>query len=301
MDIFLNRTHQFSNVTVFCCPAWSPDGQEIVFIRSQWLGASLLKRLYLMNADGSHLRPLTLASAPDTLFADWSPDGNHVVYGTLLWQQDIELALMNVRTGMTWQLTQNTQDDDSPQWSPDGHFIVFRSRSNTGTWDIYRMNPYGEDVRQLTDARGDSASPTISPDGRRIAFVSNRSGNQDLFVMNADGSDLRQLTRSHALEMNPFWSPDSTQILFQSKHQGAVSSSIYRIDVDSRHVRQLMSNTAATFHSATFWSPDGTQILFLSQNETGDTDLVVMEADGSNARRLTSNVERDAYPAWQPG
>lgn len=72
------------------------------------------------------------------------------------------------------------------------------------------------------------------------------------------------------------------------------------MDADGDNLRQIMSSTAATVHSATFWSPDGTHILFLSENETGDTDIFVMDIDGSHVRRLTNSAERDAYPAWQP-
>lgn len=301
MDIALNRTRKLSDHNIFCCPVWSQDGDKIIFIESYNQGPSLKKRLYVMNADGSDARPLTATSAPDILAADWSPDGNHIVYVTMRLQQDTEIAVLDTQTGITHQITHNNQDDDSPQWSPDGRFIIFKSRSNTGNWDIFRMNASGEEVQQLTNSPDNDLYPRISPNSRRIAFVSDRSGNQDLFVMNADGSALQQLTWTPTLEKNPFWSPDGTRILFQSQRRGATSSSIYRIDADGRNMHQIMSSTASSFLPATLWSPDGTHILFLSKTEAGDTDMFVMDADGNHVRRLTSSVERDTYPAWQPG
>ena len=47
------------------------------------------------------------------------------------------------------------------------------------------------------------------------------------------------------------------------------------------------------------WSPDGGQIAFTSQ-ATGDGDLYVINADGSNVRRLTKRKERDGNPNWSP-
>ena len=41
------------------------------------------------------------------------------------------------------------------------------------------------------------------------------------------------------------------------------------------------------------WSPDGSSIAF-----TRDGDIYVMDADGSNVRRLTTDAEQDYQPAW---
>ncbi|MCA9904973.1 MAG: PD40 domain-containing protein [Anaerolineae bacterium] len=300
LDIFQNRTYQLNDNNVFCCPVWSPDGQKVIFILSYQQGSNLRKRLYLMNANGSHARPLTAASAPDPLFADWSPDGEHIVYVTMPLGQDTEIAVMDWQTGVTQQLTSNAQDDDSPQWSPDGRFIVYRSRSESGTWDIYRMNPHGEDVQPLTDSQGNDLYPRISPDSRRIAFVSDRTANRDLFVMSADGTDLRQLTSTPALEMIPLWSPDGSQILFQSQRQGAVYGGINVIDADGRNLLQLIDSTVPTHPADTFWSPDGSHIVFVSESETGSPNIFVMDADGSHVRQITNNLHPVTYPAWQP-
>jgi Tol biopolymer transport system component len=45
------------------------------------------------------------------------------------------------------------------------------------------------------------------------------------------------------------------------------------------------------------WSPDGTQIAFQS-NRDGNNQIYVMNADGTNLTRLTSDSAADAQPAW---
>jgi Tol biopolymer transport system component/plastocyanin len=50
------------------------------------------------------------------------------------------------------------------------------------------------------------------------------------------------------------------------------------------------------------WSADGSQIAFASDRfgEPFDHDIVVVNADGSNVRRLTSGPDHDSAPAWSP-
>jgi TolB protein len=47
------------------------------------------------------------------------------------------------------------------------------------------------------------------------------------------------------------------------------------------------------------WSPDGRRIAFVSTRDR-DPEIYVMDADGSNARRLTAVPGRDAHPYWSP-
>jgi Tol biopolymer transport system component len=47
------------------------------------------------------------------------------------------------------------------------------------------------------------------------------------------------------------------------------------------------------------WSPDGGTIAFTS-NRTGDPEIYVVGADGTNVTRLTATPGRDAHPAFSP-
>ena len=57
-----------------------------------------------------------------------------------------------------------------------------------------------------------------------------------------------------------------------------------------------LTTHAADDHSPT-WSPDGSRIIFVS-DRTGNPELQVMDADGSNVACLTNNLATDGSPDW---
>ncbi len=95
---------------------WALDGESILFISDSDDGLLNTRvQLFLMDTDGGNMRPLD-----DALFAGgavYSADGSQMVYisnesGT--WS----LYLMDVATGDTVQLTDDTGDDLFPVWEP---------------------------------------------------------------------------------------------------------------------------------------------------------------------------------------
>jgi Tol biopolymer transport system component len=62
-------------------------------------------------------------------------------------------------------------------------------------------------------------------------------------------------------------------------------------------VTRLTPTEAASYDPA--WSPDGRLIAFVSERD-GNAELYVMNADGTNPRRLTDHTAVDRDPAWSP-
>ena len=52
-------------------------------------------------------------------------------------------------------------------------------------------------------------------------------------------------------------------------------------------------------HSAPAWSPDGRKIAFTSERD-GNSEVYVMNANGSGQRNLTRDPAYDADPTWSP-
>ena len=64
------------------------------------------------------------------------------------------------------------------------------------------------------------------------------------------------------------------------------------------------SDTRLTFDAApeedAAWSPDGTKIAFTSRRDGGNSEIYIMNADGSNQRRFTIDGGVDQQPTWSP-
>ena len=105
--------------------------------------------------------------------------------------------------------------------------------------------------------------PAQSPDGTRIAFTSRRDLNSEVYVMDADGGAPQNLTFHAAWDEGPAWSPDGERIAFMSDRNG-----------DVEEYGGLRFNT----------------------------DIFVMNADGSGVEQVTSDpLSRSADgPAWSP-
>ncbi len=48
------------------------------------------------------------------------------------------------------------------------------------------------------------------------------------------------------------------------------------------------------------WSPDGTRLAFTCVVDSGNSDICVINANGTGFTRLTSDPGQDALPAWKP-
>lgn len=143
-------------------PAWSPDGEWIVFMSDR--DARPEFDVFRMKADGSSVERLT--SGATHWFPQYSPDGTRVAMH--VWR---DLHVMDVGTRALARLTTDPANGMYPTWSPDGTRIAFMSW-RTGPTEIYTMNADGTDQRLLVRMRtGSALDPRWSPKGDRIVFV----------------------------------------------------------------------------------------------------------------------------------
>jgi len=118
-------------------PRFSPDGDQIAF--------ASLDNIYVMNADGSHLRPLITGPIyPGALdYFAFSPEGRRIAYSNRVKGND-EIYEVNTDGTNQINLTSNASANDyHPTFSPDGKKMAFESTSydNSGKLvsEIYLM------------------------------------------------------------------------------------------------------------------------------------------------------------------
>ena len=92
------------------------------------------------------------------------------------------------------------------------------------------------------------------------------------------------------------WTIDHSKIVFESTRDGEYQ--IYSMNSDGTDVTDLSRSGANDKDPA--WSRDGSKIVFQSDRDPGgDTNIYVMNADGSNQTRLTTG-RFNGNPAWSP-
>lgn len=136
------------------------------------------------------------------------------------------------------------------------------------------------------------------PTEGRIAFMGPVGNNQGTlsFIANADGSGIVPVTESLGDMYYPSLAPDGQRVAVVAS--GERSSDIFVIDVATGEATNLTDLAGEDNYPV--YSPDGSQIAFVSDREGGDVDLWVMNADGTEPRRIARTPGRDEMGSWHP-
>jgi Tol biopolymer transport system component len=287
--------------------AQSVSSQERILFVSEWEGK---EEIYVMDSDGSDAQRLTATKTGTGSWQPvWSPDGKTTAFGSDR-DGNNEIYVMNADGSNIRRLTHTPDGEEMPNWSPDGKQIVFVLKPTTsGSEGLYVVNADGSNVHRLANYEYVYVNrPVWSPDGGKIAFSAgvqfpDGEWESNIYVIDADGSNVQRLTQHAGSNIQADWSPDGKQLVFDSTRNG--SWEIFVMDADGSNVQRLTHNDKVDARPV--WSPDGQRIVFHS-NRDGSLDqpgayseyeIYVMDADGGNVERITSNDHYDGHPDWK--
>ena len=263
--------------------------------------------IWTMNADGTGQTALTTA-VPGVLAWEpaWSPDGSRIAFVS----GDGDIFAINPDGSNVVNLS-NSGAEYEPNWAPDGTRLVFSSARDDNTTslngEIWVMNADGSGQTRISNDTFEDSDGAWSPDGTRIAYARfDRHGietfNSQIWVMNPDGSGQHAITDLSSSNRGPAWSPDGTRIAFASFRNG--SREVWVMNADGSNQVKLTTSPAGGFSTDPAWSPDGRLIAFArsagSFTQGYESDIWVMNADGSNLVQLTTDPATDSQPSWEP-
>ena len=177
--------------------------------------------------------------------------------------------------------------------SPNGNEVVFSHTQEN--YILKRMNPDGTNVVTLAPDLPRSYVGQYTPDGQTLVYVEEApdlTGNGDLYSVDRNGSNLKRLTNgnnyvgTYGTEM-PSISPDGQKIAYVSKATGIAQ--VWMMNIDGTDQHQLTNLGGC---NRVLWSPDGGTLAFASRDDTGHSQLFLMDPDGGSVRQLTFFADR---------
>ncbi len=271
MDVATKKAHPITNMKDGACqPTWAPDGLKLAFISpcagrlDTYQGANI----YTIDVD-----------------AEGNPDKTSVK-----------------------QITSNLEGDFDPAWSPDGSRIAYTSLRN-GVAAIYMINLDEKDSqpRVLFQSQYSAKQPAWNPNGgMQLAFVW-QYVNSQIWVI-TDSGQYEQIISLKGPVNNlwPAWSRDGSIIFYSQSSSGSPPILVYR-KYEDRSSASPVENRIPTNPKTDVGpearvnpSPDGFWLAYESWPDGKNYDIYMMNSNGSNQERLTTDPGVDFSPVWRP-
>ena len=189
--------------------------------------------------------------------------------------------------------------------SDDGLSAVYIPSARLAPGTVYRVAVTG-DVRDRDGSpieappettfrtRGVPTEPTPLPGALSSNAIAFRNFFGGIMLIAPDGSVSASIFGTTATDGEPAWSPDGTRIVLTRQVKGS-EPELFVLATGADQPAVALSQAG----DEPAWSPDGRRIAFTSRR-SGNSEIYVMNANGSGLRQLTDAAADDLSPAWSP-
>ena len=306
-------------------PRFSPDGKKILFVSDK----SGAENLWYIDMEKKDTIQLTRDINQNYPSADWTPDGNYIVYSK--GRRVNKLYMIHKDGGGGTQLIDEpaTLKTIDPAVGHDGRYIYYSQR--TGSWNYnaqlpqYEIGVYDRNTARsstITSRYGSAFTPTLSSDGKYMVYGTRyedktglvirdlSNGNERWLAYPVQRDDQESIAVSGVLPAMAF-TPDNNYLLasFGGKinkidvRDGSHKEISYQVDgklelgpevIFQYPIKDTTAVMASQIRDAVP-SPDGKHLAFTVLNR-----LYVMEYPSGAPKRLTKNEFTEAQPSWSP-
>jgi Tol biopolymer transport system component len=295
-----------------CCPAFSPDGKSISFIRVSGNRGVILQ----VPALGGPERRLVEIETWTASALGWSPDGESLVYSDMTTSGRQAIFRISTRTLARRQLTEpgaESLGDGFAQISPDGRSVAFaRIDGESGQdADLAVVPIEGGRPRLLHREAHGIRGLDWTPDGD-VVFWGLRENPAHLFRIHASGGAavaLGHVLGAHAQGGSQTLDDVGRALRLSISRTGRIAFTQSQYDTDiwqvdplaplaQRHGRPLIASTR--IDEAPQYSPDGRRIAFSSERSSPRPQIWTCASDGTDCFQLTSLASTGGSPRWSP-
>ncbi|HEX4956547.1 MAG TPA: hypothetical protein VFV46_00100 [Lacibacter sp.] len=139
------------------------------------------------------------------------------------------------------------------------------------SYDIFMADLNGKIVKQLTNSKGYDAEATLSPDGKKMLYTSTKDGDIDMYVMDLKTGKEKKVTNLLGYDGGGWFSPDGKKIIWRASRP--------KTEAEIKEYKSLLAEGLVAPTNMEVW---------------------VANADGSNARQISSFGQANWAPAYMP-
>ena len=283
------------NIEYASNPVIMPDGKTVLYERNSMdiMLDAQRTNLWTVSLDGSKHMPL-LSSKDSHYGAVFSPNGSKMAYLSDK-EGATQIYVRDMASGMTARVTDVALRPNSLSFSPDGQQLAFAMFTPSKPKSLFSLSFKPKDAKWAEDAQYIDQT-LFQRDGAGM----NRPGNMQVYVVPAFGGTPRQITTGdYDYGGQLMWTPSGSHIVMSANVRAdsdfdIFNSDLLSVSVNDGSVNKLTDATGPESNPSL--SPDGKFIAFTGFEDNGKSNqierLYVMNADGSNVKDLTPNLDR---------
>jgi len=243
---------------------FSPDGQRYAYFGNDLKTG--VTSINVANADGSDSRVVVSRQAPDYFqnVGPWSPDGKTIMcYGKKAGEAFSQLVLVDPEARTETVIPSRKWDSmTGVSWLPDSSGVVLATNDELSAFQQIWLE--------------------YVPSGR-TERLTNDTNNYWYATVSADGRSMTAVERTRPAQI---WSVPIEPRSFQKENEDPT--------IDTQNSEMISATKVEGFWGLAAAPND--KVVFTS-DESGNTDIWVMNSDGGERRQLTTDQHKDMHPS----